>query len=107
MGADARIAVLGAGSWGTALAILLARNGATGLALVFLMLALFLRFRLAFWVSLGIPISFLGAFLFLPWLGVTINMISMFAFIVSLGIVVDDAIVAGENSLHSESRSRQ
>ena len=46
---------------------------------------------------MGIPISFLGAFLFLPWLGVTINIISMFAFIVALGIVVDDAIVVGEN----------
>jgi multidrug efflux pump subunit AcrB len=65
--------------------------------LVFVLLAVFLEARLAFWVSLGIPISFLGSLLILPALGMSINMISMFAFIVTLGIVVDDAIVAGEN----------
>jgi multidrug efflux pump subunit AcrB len=56
-----------------------------------------LQFRLALWVTLGIGISFLGAFWVLPQFGVSLNMISMFAFIVSLGIVVDDAIVVGEN----------
>jgi multidrug efflux pump subunit AcrB len=76
---------------------LLLRNGYIGLGLVFILLALFLEIRLAFWVSLGIPISFLGSFLLLPVLGTTINMVSMFAFIVTLGIVVDDAIVVGEN----------
>ncbi|MGE4299122.1 MAG: efflux RND transporter permease subunit [Desulfovibrionaceae bacterium] len=76
---------------------LLLNNAWLGLALVFGLLALFLEIRVAFWVSLGIPVSFLGAFLFLPALGVSINMISMFAFIVALGIVVDDAIVVGEN----------
>jgi multidrug efflux pump subunit AcrB len=76
---------------------LMLRNGYIGLGLVFILLALFLEARLAFWVSLGIPISFLGSFLFLPVLGITINMVSMFAFIVTLGIVVDDAIVVGEN----------
>jgi multidrug efflux pump subunit AcrB len=76
---------------------LMLRNGYLGLGLVFVLLALFLEIRLAFWVSLGIPISFLGSFLFLPVLGITINMVSMFAFIVTLGIVVDDAIVVGEN----------
>ncbi len=76
---------------------LMVRNGMLGLGLVFLLLALFLELRLAFWVSLGIPISFLGSLLFLPLGGVSINMISMFAFIVTLGIVVDDAIVVGEN----------
>jgi multidrug efflux pump subunit AcrB len=76
---------------------LLVRNGYLGLGLVFLLLALFLEIRLAFWVSLGIPISFLGSLLFLPLGGVSINMVSMFAFIVTLGIVVDDAIVVGEN----------
>lgn len=73
-------------------------NSATqGMALVVLLLALFLRPSLAFWVSLGIPISFMGAFLLMPQLGVTMNIISMFAFILVLGIVVDDAIVTGEN----------
>ena len=76
---------------------LLTRNGLIGLVLVFLCLATFLQLRLAFWVALGIAISFLGAFYVIPWFGVSLNMISMFAFIVSLGIVVDDAIVVGEN----------
>ncbi|MBE0566908.1 MAG: efflux RND transporter permease subunit [Krumholzibacteria bacterium] len=79
---------------------LLLRNGVAGLVLVFLCLALTLQFRLALWVSLGIAISFLGAFWTVPLFGVSLNMISMFAFIVSLGIVVDDAIVVGEN-VHS------
>jgi multidrug efflux pump subunit AcrB len=76
---------------------LLLKNAALGLLLVLLLLGLFLEARLAFWVTLGIPISILGAFLFIPVTGATINMISLFAFIVSLGIVVDDAVVMGEN----------
>ena len=76
---------------------LLVKNGLLGLILVFVLLAIFLETRLAFWVSLGIPISFLGSFLILPQLDMSVNMITMFAFIVSLGIVVDDAIVVGES----------
>jgi multidrug efflux pump subunit AcrB len=76
---------------------LLLKNACIGLVLVLFLLGLFLEFKLAFWVTMGIPISFLGGLLFLPALGVSINIISMFAFIVALGIVVDDAIVAGEN----------
>ncbi|EIM62768.1 efflux RND transporter permease subunit [Desulfobacter postgatei] len=76
---------------------LLLSNAYMGLALVFLCLALFLEIRLAFWVSMGIPVSFLGSFIFLSAADFTINMVSMFAFIVTLGIVVDDAIVVGEN----------
>lgn len=76
---------------------LLTRNAVIGLVLVMVILGLFLEIKLAFWVMMGIPISFLGGLLLMPGLGVTINMISMFAFIVALGIVVDDAIVAGEN----------
>ncbi|PIE71381.1 MAG: cobalt-zinc-cadmium resistance protein [Deltaproteobacteria bacterium] len=76
---------------------LLVKNGYIGLILVFLLLALFLDIRLAFWVSLGIPISFLGAFLIFPFTDFSINMVTLFAFIVTLGIVVDDAIVVGEN----------
>ena len=76
---------------------LLVKNAAMGLVLVFIILALFLDPRLAFWVGLGIPISFLGTFLLMPWLGVSINMISLFALIITLGMVVDDAIVVGEN----------
>jgi multidrug efflux pump subunit AcrB len=76
---------------------LLKRNGYIGLVLVFLCLTLFLNMRLAFWTTMGIPISFLGAFYLIPHFDVSINMISLFAFIMSLGLVVDDAIVVGEN----------
>ncbi|MDL2286316.1 efflux RND transporter permease subunit [Desulfococcaceae bacterium OttesenSCG-928-F15] len=76
---------------------LLLRNALYGLIIVFCLLALFLELRLAFWVTFGIPVSFLGAFLVLSMLDFSINMISMFAFIITLGIVVDDAIVVGEN----------
>lgn len=76
---------------------LMLRNGVTGFLLVFLVLALFLELRLAVWVSLGIPISFLGALAMMPGLDVSINVMSLFAFVVVLGIVVDDAIIVGEN----------
>lgn len=77
---------------------LLVDNARVGLILVFALLALFLEIRLAFWVSLGIPICFVGSFLLLPGMGVSINMVSLFAFIITLGLVVDDAIVVGENT---------
>ena len=76
---------------------LLSSNALSGLAVVFIMLLLFLRFKLSFWVSVGIPFSFMGAFWVLPHLGGSLNMISMFALILVLGIVVDDAIVVSEN----------
>jgi len=85
---------------------LMLTNGYFGLALVFILLAIFLEARLAFWVSLGIPISFLGALLLLPLIGVTFNMVSMFAFIVTLGIVVDDAIVVGENVYYNRQQGK-
>ena len=78
-------------------------NMKSGAVLVFLMLALFLRVRLAFWVMMGLPVCFLGTLLVMPleFVNVTINVISLFAFILVLGIVVDDAIVMGE-SAHEE-----
>ena len=76
---------------------LLLKNLAIGLVLVSLMLGVFMNIRLAFWVTLGIPISFAAALLVLPQVDVSINMISLFAFIMVLGIVVDDAIIIGEN----------
>ncbi|MGB0415876.1 MAG: efflux RND transporter permease subunit [Coraliomargarita sp.] len=72
-------------------------NGIIGLILVFLVLTLFLRPSLAFFVMIGIPISFLGAMLFLPPLNISINLASLFGFILVLGIVVDDAIIVGES----------
>jgi multidrug efflux pump subunit AcrB len=85
------------------LAIMLG-NGAAGFLLVFVVLSLFLEMRLAFWVSLGIPISFLGAFAVMPGLDLSINMVSCFAFILVLGIVVDDAIIVGENIYRHQER---
>lgn len=76
---------------------LLMENGLLAVFIVMLILALFLEYRLAFWVMMGMTISFIGAILFLPAIGLSINMISMFGFLVVLGIVVDDAIVVGEN----------
>ncbi len=76
---------------------LLLKNMALGLILVSVLLGLFLNLKLAFWVTLGIPISFLFGFLLLPTFDVSINMVSLFAFIMVLGVVVDDAIIIGEN----------
>lgn len=76
---------------------LMLRNGLQGIVLVFIALALFLNLRLAFWVAIGIPVAFMGAFVVLNGFDQTINMISLFAFIMTLGILVDDAIIVGEN----------
>ena len=76
---------------------LLVENGLQGLVLVVVLLAIFLNFRLAFWVSAGIPISILGACIILYFTGNTMNMLTTFTFVMALGIVVDDAIVVGEN----------
>ncbi len=69
-----------------------------GAILVALLLTIFLRFRLAFWVMVGLPVCFLGAVMMMPVFGVSINILSLFAFIMVLGIVVDDAIVIGESA---------
>ena len=76
---------------------LLIKNGLIAVVIVFVILAAFLEYRLAFWVMMGMCISFIGGLVFLPAVGLSINMVSMFAFLVVLGIVVDDAIVVGEN----------
>ncbi len=80
---------------------LLIKNGLMGLLLVIISLTLFLDTRLAFWVSAGIFVSFMGTFGVMIYLGVSINLLSLFAFILAIGIVVDDAIVIGEN-IYSE-----
>ena len=79
---------------------LLLENGAIGVFLVLLFLALFLNIRLALWVAVGLPISFLGMFIFAAQLGVTINVLSLFGMIIVIGILVDDGIVIGENIYH-------
>ena len=75
----------------------LLRNAAQGGILVLLLLTLFLRPAIAFWVFIGVPVSFMGAFFAMGLMGVSINIVSLFGFILVLGIVVDDAIVTGEN----------
>ncbi len=77
-------------------------NLALGGLLVFIILALFLEIKLAFWVMAGLPVCFLGTFMLMPiqYIDISLNMISLFGFILILGIVVDDAIIIGE-SVHS------
>lgn len=77
---------------------LLLKNGAGGLALVLLILYLFLSSRVAFWIAVGIPVSFMATLAVLYAVGGSINMISLFALIMALGIIVDDAIVVGEDA---------
>ncbi|MDZ7923116.1 MAG: efflux RND transporter permease subunit [Marinagarivorans sp.] len=76
---------------------LLKNNALSGLLLVFIILMLFLRPLLAFWVVAGIATTFAGAIWLLPYFDVSLNMLSMFAFLMVLGIVVDDAIIIGES----------
>lgn len=76
---------------------LVTENGLLAIAIVLAILAVFLELRLAFWVMMGMTISFIGGMLFMPTAGVSINMISLFGFLIVLGIVVDDAVVVGEN----------
>ncbi len=80
---------------------LMTENLLMGALLVLIILSLFLELKLAFWVIVGIPISFLGAFALMPSVGLDLNMLSLFGFIMVLGIVVDDAIIIGESAHHS------
>ena len=76
---------------------MLATNGLQGLLLVFLVMTLFFRLRFAFWVAMGLPVSFLGALFFMGVVGLSVNMISMVALLIALGLLMDDAIVIAEN----------
>ncbi len=78
---------------------LLLKNGSSGLVLVICILFLFLNGRVAFWVAVGIPVSFMATLAIVYMAGGSINMISMFALIMALGIIVDDAIVVGEDAM--------
>lgn len=80
--------------------VLLLKNGGMGVLLVLLFLSLFLNARLALWVAAGLPISFLGMFMFVTQTGITINVLSLFGMIIVIGILVDDGIVIGENIYH-------
>ncbi|MGB5499424.1 MAG: efflux RND transporter permease subunit [Maribacter sp.] len=76
---------------------LLTNNAIMGMALVLIFLSVFLNTRLAFWVAFGLPISFLGMFIFAGYFDVTINVLSLFGMIIVIGILVDDGIVIAEN----------
>ncbi|XPV74924.1 MAG: efflux RND transporter permease subunit [Desulfovibrio sp.] len=76
---------------------LLVTNGVQGLLLVFCVMWLFFNFRLSFWVSMGLPVSFMGAFYLMDMTGMTINMLTMVGLLLALGLIMDDAIVISEN----------
>ena len=76
---------------------LLTENGQMGLILVLVFLALFLNYRLAWWVGLSIPVSFAGMFIIAAFWGITINVMSLFGMIIVIGILVDDGIVISES----------
>tara|TARA_B100000787_G_scaffold170308_1_gene166109 strand:- start:18438 stop:21632 length:3195 start_codon:yes stop_codon:yes gene_type:complete len=76
---------------------LLTENAIIGMILVLIFLSLFLNTRLAFWVAFGLPIAFLGMFIFAGYFNVTINVLSLFGMIIVIGILVDDGIVIAEN----------
>lgn len=86
---------------------LLFENGLIGIVLVLIFLSIFLNTRLAFWVSFGLPISFLGMFVFANSFGVTINVLSLFGMIIVIGILVDDGIVVSENIYQHYERGKK
>lgn len=86
---------------------LLTENALMGMVLVLIFLSLFLNTRLAFWVAFGLPISFLGMFIFAPLFDVTINVLSLFGMIIVIGILVDDGIVIAENIFQHYERGKK
>ncbi|MGB0997395.1 MAG: efflux RND transporter permease subunit, partial [Pseudomonadales bacterium] len=85
----------------------LLKNAGGGLLLVLVILALFLQFRLAMWVAIGIPVALLGTLALVPFAGLTISTMTVLAFILVLGIVVDDAIVVGERVYAHEQQGKE
>ncbi|ENF8747389.1 efflux RND transporter permease subunit [Vibrio fluvialis] len=76
---------------------LLASNGLQGLLLAFAVLWAFFNLRFSFWVTLGLPVSFLGAVFVMHTLGYTINMMTMVGLIVATGLLMDDSLIIAEN----------
>jgi len=85
---------------------LLIENAWMGMALVLIFLSLFLNVRLAFWVAFGLPVAFLGMFIFAGFFNVTINVLSLFGMIIVIGILVDDGIVIAENIFQHHERGK-
>ena len=73
------------------------KNGAIGTILVFISLVLVFELRTAFWMTVGIPLSFVGSLLFFDAADLTLNLGTLFGFFLLVGIVVDDAVVVGES----------
>ncbi len=86
---------------------LLTENAIMGMILVLIFLSLFLNTRLAFWVAFGLPIAFLGMFVFAQFFNVTINVLSLFGMIIVIGILVDDGIVIAENIYQHYERGKK
>lgn len=76
---------------------MLMENGWQGILLAFVVMWLFFTWRYAFWVAMGLPVSFLGALWLMSILGISVNMISMVAMLIAIGLLMDDAIVIAEN----------
>ena len=85
----------------------LLKNAAGGLLLVLVILALFLQFRLAMWVAIGIPVAMMGTLAIVPFTDLTISTMTVLGFILVLGIVVDDAIVVGERVYAHEQMNKE
>jgi len=85
---------------------MLIKNGWQGMLLVFLTLWLFFNVRLSFWVSMSLPVSFLGAFFFMPMMGLTVNMLTMVGMLLALGLLMDDGIVIAENIAAHRARGK-
>ncbi len=86
--------------------VLLINNAWQGGLLVMLAMWMFFSFRLSFWVVMSLPVSFLGAFFFMPYLGLTINMMTMVGLLLALGLLMDDGIVIAENIATHASRGK-
>ena len=85
---------------------MLVRNGLQGMLLVFLAMWMFFNIRLSFWVVMSLPVSFLGAFFFMPHLDLTINMMTMVGMLLALGLLMDDGIVIAENIASHRARGK-
>jgi len=85
---------------------MLITNGVQGLLLVFVTMWLFFNIRISFWVTMGLPVSFLGAFILVPYMGLSINMFTMVGLLMALGLLMDDAIVIAENIMAHRQRGK-
>jgi hydrophobic/amphiphilic exporter-1 (mainly G- bacteria), HAE1 family len=86
---------------------MLVKNGIQGILLVFAFMWLFFNIRISFWVVMGLPVSFLGAFILVPHLGLSINMFTMVGMLMAIGLLMDDAIVLAENIMTHRQKGKK